>query len=128
LAPFLGEGWYLLDVQAQFRSPASSSRAGSCSRSTCRREVRQVAAGVGHDWEEGPPRRALLIHSRPGGLAMAVARVTEISATSNQSFEGAIREGIDRANKTLRNVRSAWIKEQTVRLEDGAIAEYQVNM
>jgi flavin-binding protein dodecin len=59
---------------------------------------------------------------------MAVARVTEISATSNQSFEAAIREGIDRANKTLRNVRSAWIKEQTVRLEDGAIAEYQVNM
>jgi dodecin len=59
---------------------------------------------------------------------MAVARVTEISATSNQSFEAAIREGIDRANKTLRNVRSAWIKEQTVRLEDGAIAEYQVNV
>jgi dodecin len=59
---------------------------------------------------------------------MAVARVTEISATSNQSFEAAIREGIDRANKTLRNVKSAWIKEQTVRLEDGAIAEYQVNM
>ena len=59
---------------------------------------------------------------------MAVARVTEISATSNQSFEVAIREGVDRANKTLRNVKSAWIKEQTVRLEDGAITEYQVNM
>ena len=59
---------------------------------------------------------------------MAVARVTEISSTSSQSFEAAIKEGIDRANKTLRGVKSAWIKEQTVRLEDGAITEYQVNM
>jgi dodecin len=59
---------------------------------------------------------------------MAVARVTEISSTSTQSFEAAIKEGLERANKTLRNVRSAWIKEQQVRLEDGAIAEYQVNM
>jgi flavin-binding protein dodecin len=59
---------------------------------------------------------------------MAVARVTEISATSAQSFEDAIRQGIDRANQTLRNVKSAWIKEQQVRLEGGTIAEYQVNM
>ena len=59
---------------------------------------------------------------------MAVARVTEISSTSTQSFEAAIKEGLDRANKTLRNVRSAWIKEQQVRLENGSIAEYQVNM
>jgi flavin-binding protein dodecin len=59
---------------------------------------------------------------------MAVARVTEISSSSTQSFESAIKEGLDRANQTLRNVRSAWIKEQQVRLEGGAIAEYQVNM
>jgi flavin-binding protein dodecin len=59
---------------------------------------------------------------------MPIARVTEISATSSQSFEDAIRQGLDRANQTLRNVRSAWIKEQQVRLENGAIAEYQVNM
>jgi flavin-binding protein dodecin len=59
---------------------------------------------------------------------MAVARVTEISAVSAQSFEDAIKHGLDRANATLRNVKSAWIKEQQVRLEDGAIAEYQVNM
>jgi flavin-binding protein dodecin len=59
---------------------------------------------------------------------MAVARVTEISATSTQSFEAAIKDGLDRANQTLRNVRSAWIKEQQVRLEGGSIAEYQVNM
>ena len=59
---------------------------------------------------------------------MAVARVTEISATSTTSFEEAIRSGLDRANQTLRNVRSAWIKEQQVRLEGGSISEYQVNM
>jgi flavin-binding protein dodecin len=59
---------------------------------------------------------------------MAIARVTEISATSSQSFEDAIKQGLERANQTLRNVRSAWIKEQQVRLEDGRIAEYQVNM
>jgi flavin-binding protein dodecin len=59
---------------------------------------------------------------------MAIARVTEISATSTQSFEDAIKQGLDRANQTLRNVRSAWIKEQQVRLEGGSITEYQVNM
>jgi flavin-binding protein dodecin len=59
---------------------------------------------------------------------MAVARVTEISSTSTTSFEDAIKSGLDRANQTLRNVRSAWIKEQQVRLEGGSISEYQVNM
>ena len=59
---------------------------------------------------------------------MAVARVTEISSTSSKSFEDAIQQGIARATKTLRNVRSAWIKEQRVDIRDGAIAEYQVNM
>jgi flavin-binding protein dodecin len=59
---------------------------------------------------------------------MAVARVTEISATSSSSFEDAIKSGLDRAHQTLRNVRSAWIKEQHVRLENGSISEYQVNM
>ena len=59
---------------------------------------------------------------------MAVARVTEISTTSTKSFEDAIQQGIARATKTLRNVRSAWIKEQRVDIRDGQIAEYQVNM
>ena len=59
---------------------------------------------------------------------MAVARVTEISSTSNKSFEDAIQQGVKRATKTLRNVRSAWIKEQRVDIRDGKIAEYQVNM
>ncbi|HEU0247852.1 MAG TPA: dodecin family protein [Gaiellaceae bacterium] len=59
---------------------------------------------------------------------MAVARVTEISSTSTTSFEDAIKSGLDRANATLRNVRSAWIKEQQVRVEGGSISEYQVNL
>ena len=59
---------------------------------------------------------------------MAVAKVSEISATSTKSFEDAIQTGLARAHKTIRNVRSAWIKEQQVRLEGGKIVEYQVNM
>ena len=59
---------------------------------------------------------------------MAVARVTEISSTSQKSFEDAVQQGVTRATKTLRNVRSAWIKEQRVDIRDGNIAEYQVNM
>jgi hypothetical protein len=59
---------------------------------------------------------------------MSVAKVSEISVTSTKSFQDAIEQGIVRANKTLRNVRSAWIKEQQVRVKDEAIKEYQVNM
>ncbi len=59
---------------------------------------------------------------------MSVARVIEISAMSNQSFEDAIREGISRANQTLRNVEGAWIKEQNVIIRDGQIIGYKVNM
>ena len=60
---------------------------------------------------------------------MSVARVTEITATSESSFDDAIRVGLARAEKTLRNVRSAWVKEQQVRVGDGGgISEYQVNL
>lgn len=59
---------------------------------------------------------------------MAVARVTEISATSPKSFEDAIQQGVARATKTLRNVRGAWIKEQRLDIRDNAITEYQVNL
>ena len=59
---------------------------------------------------------------------MAVARVTEISSTSPQSFEDAVLQGVARATKTLRNVRGAWIKEQRVDISDGKITEYQVNL
>ena len=59
---------------------------------------------------------------------MSIARVTEISSTSTKSFEDAISQGINRATKTLRNVRSAWVKEQHVRVDKGKIVGYQVNM
>ena len=59
---------------------------------------------------------------------MSVARNTEISATSSQSFEDAIKQGLDRATSTLRNVRSAWIKEQEVSLSGDQISEYKVTM
>ena len=59
---------------------------------------------------------------------MSVARVTELSSTSEKSFEDAIRQGLERATKSLRGVTSAWIKEQRVALQDGKIKHYQVNM
>ena len=58
----------------------------------------------------------------------SVARVTEISSTSNKSFEDAIQTGIERASKTLRNVTSAWVKEQRADVVDGKITGYQVNL
>jgi flavin-binding protein dodecin len=59
---------------------------------------------------------------------MSVATVTEISATSSEGFEAAVNEGIARANKTLRNVESAWVKDQNVLIEDGNITGYKVNL
>jgi flavin-binding protein dodecin len=62
-------------------------------------------------------------------MAGSVARVTEITSTSDTSFEDAIKSGLSRATSTLRNVKGAWIKEQQVKIgESGEINEYQVNM
>ncbi|MDZ7678268.1 MAG: dodecin family protein [Acidimicrobiales bacterium] len=57
-----------------------------------------------------------------------VARVTEITARSNNSLEDAINIGVERASTTLRNVSSAWVKEQQVQVVDGKVSEYQVNL
>jgi flavin-binding protein dodecin len=59
---------------------------------------------------------------------MSVARVSEISSTSDKSFEDAMQQGIARANKTLRNVKGAWIKEQQLDIENGKVTRYRVNM
>ena len=59
---------------------------------------------------------------------MSVAKVSEISSTSTKSFEDAITQGLARASKTIRHIRSAWVKEQHVRCEEGKIVDYQVNM
>jgi flavin-binding protein dodecin len=60
--------------------------------------------------------------------AMSVARVTEITSSSNKSFQDAIEVGIARAAKTLKNVEGAWIQDQKVVVEDGKISAYRVNM
>ena len=59
---------------------------------------------------------------------MSVAKVTELSSTSTRSFEDALQQAIERATKTLRNVSSAWVKEQRVTIENGKISQYQVNV
>lgn len=59
---------------------------------------------------------------------MSVARITEISAESNKSFEDAIVRGIERANKTLKNVKGAWVQDQKITVESGRIAMYRVNL
>jgi flavin-binding protein dodecin len=58
---------------------------------------------------------------------MTVARITEIKASSKKSFEDAVQTGISRANKTLKNVKGAWVKEMEVECgKGGKIAEYRV--
>jgi hypothetical protein len=59
---------------------------------------------------------------------MSVATVTEISATSEQGFEDAVQQAIARANKTLRNIEGAWVKDKNVMIQDGKITGYKVNL
>ncbi|MCX5772075.1 MAG: dodecin family protein [Candidatus Hydrogenedentes bacterium] len=60
---------------------------------------------------------------------MSIARVTEIKASSSESFDAAMREGVARAQKTLKNVKSAWIQNEEILLDSkGNIAEYRVQM
>jgi flavin-binding protein dodecin len=64
--------------------------------------------------------------SQERARTMSVARVTEITSSSTKSFEDAIQVGISRANKTLQNVRGAWIQDQKVVVENGKITEYRL--
>jgi dodecin len=59
---------------------------------------------------------------------MSVARVVEISSTSPKSFEDAIVQGVARASETLRQVKSAWVKEQEAEIKDGKVVAYKVNL
>jgi flavin-binding protein dodecin len=59
---------------------------------------------------------------------MSVAKVTELSCSSTESFEDAIRQGVERANKTLRGVKGAWVKEQRVSVGSGGALEFQANI
>lgn len=73
-------------------------------------------------------RRSRSKAARKKGKTTTIARVTELSATSDQSFEDAINQGIERATSTLRNVESAWIKDMNVIIENNEVAAYKVNM
>jgi flavin-binding protein dodecin len=59
---------------------------------------------------------------------MAVAKITEISASSTKGFEDAVQSGIARAGKTLENIRGAWIKDMKVLVENGRVTEYRIRM
>ncbi|HEX7028569.1 MAG TPA: dodecin family protein [Gammaproteobacteria bacterium] len=59
---------------------------------------------------------------------MSVAKVIEISSQSPESFEDAVRKGIEKASKTVHNIRSAWVKEQQVKVENNAIKSYRVDL
>ena len=59
---------------------------------------------------------------------MSVAKVTEIIAGSNKSFEEAVKNGVERASTTLKNVRSAWVQDQQVTVKDGTVQEYRVTL
>ena len=59
---------------------------------------------------------------------MSVAKVAEITSSSKKSFEDAVHVGIARASKTLENIKGVWIQEQKLKIENGKITEYRVNM
>jgi flavin-binding protein dodecin len=61
-------------------------------------------------------------------LDMTVARITEITAISKKSFDDAVAMGVARANKTLKNVKGAWVKNQEVMVEKGKVVGYKVNL
>ena len=57
---------------------------------------------------------------------MTVARITEISSISAVSFEDAVKQGVARANKTLKNVKGAWVKDQEVTVDKSKVTGYKV--
>lgn len=59
---------------------------------------------------------------------MSVAKVTEIIASSSVGFDDAVQQGIKRASKTLKGITSAWVQDQQVRVDDGKVKEYRVNL
>jgi flavin-binding protein dodecin len=59
---------------------------------------------------------------------MSVAKILEISAESPKSFEDAVVQGISRASKTIHGIKSAWVKEQHVVIEDGKVVLYRVDL
>ncbi|MFK8016752.1 MAG: dodecin family protein [Gammaproteobacteria bacterium] len=59
---------------------------------------------------------------------MSVARVTEITSSSNKGFEDAVKKGVERASKTLDNITGAWVESQKAVVENGKVTEFRVNL
>jgi dodecin len=78
-----------------------------------------------HIRQSTKPRK---LECREAQIRMSIARVTELSATSETSFEDAINQAVARATKTLRGVEGAWVKDQNVMIENGNITGYKVNV
>jgi dodecin len=68
------------------------------------------------------------VEHRPGRAALSVAKIIEISASSDESFEDAVRRGIAKAAETVNHIRSAWVKDQQVTVEDGTITSFCVDL
>lgn len=59
---------------------------------------------------------------------MSVAKIIEITSTSPDGFDAAVRAGVERASQTLKDIRSAWVQDQQVEVEDGKVVGYRVTM
>ena len=59
---------------------------------------------------------------------MSVAKIIELTSSSDQSFEDAVNQGIAKASETVRNIQGAWVKEQKVKVSDGGITEYRADL
>jgi flavin-binding protein dodecin len=70
--------------------------------------------------------RVASVNHFEGENSMSVARVTEIISSSEKSFDDAIKQGVKRANKTLKNVKGAWVSDQKLDIKNGKISQYRV--
>ena len=68
------------------------------------------------------------IGAKPSEAAMTVAKIIEITCSSSTSFEDAIQKGIAKANETLKNVKSAWVADQNLNVENGRVTDYHVRL
>ena len=64
----------------------------------------------------------------PKRTTSSVAKIIEITAESSESFEDAIQHGIDKAAETVHEIRSAWVESQQVRVKDGKVVAYRVDL
>src|SRR5262245_59977747 len=103
-------------------------------RRSALRSLRNMGASFGPRMIAAPRRAPVALSFARGaartkqGVAITVAKVSEITSTSSKSFADAIERGIKRANKTLKNLSNAWIADQEVEIENGKVKTYRVRM